>query len=130
MAIDVVQWSTGPAVGTAAIATATGYTPKEIFGEVLAVHVDYVHAPPAGTCDFTLTDESDPAAEAIVSLLNQATDLKVYPRRLLETNDGTDLTYDGTRKVYGEYVVAGRLKAVIDQADALDSCLVTVWFRS
>jgi hypothetical protein len=126
--IDRVQWSTGAAAGSAGSATATGYSPH-VTGEVLAVYVDYVGSPPAGTTDFTLSDESDPAAENIVTLTDAATDIKLYPRRLLETNDGTDLTYDGTRKVYGCYAVHGRLKATIAQANASDSITVTVWIR-
>ena len=126
--IDRVQWSTGATTGGAGAGTATGYSPH-VEGRVLAVHVDYVGSPPAGTTDFTLSDESDPASESIVSLTDQATDIKVYPRRLLETNDGTDVTYDGTRKVYGHYVVHGRLEAVIAQANNDDSVTVTVWIE-
>lgn len=126
--IDRVQFSTGAAVGANGAATKTGYS-GALQGKIIAVHVDYQDSPPAGTTDFTLADESDPAAETIVTLANQATDLKIYPRRLLETNDGTDLTYDGTRKVYGKYPVYGRLKATIAQANAADYCLVTVWLE-
>ena len=125
--IDRVQWSTGKTTGGAGVATATGYSPH-VKGELLAVHVGYVGSPPA-TTDVTLSDEGDPAAEAIVSLANANADVKLYPRRLLETNDGTDLTYDGTRKVYGPHVVHGRLKAVIAQADDDDSATITAWVR-
>jgi len=130
MAIDRVKWSTGAAVGEVGAATATGYS-SFVHGEILAVHVNYQDSPPAGTTDVTLSDESDPAAESIISLTDQATDIKVYPRRVLEQNDGTDLLYaSGGEKVYGPYVVHGRLKAVIAQANANDYVDVTVWFRS
>jgi hypothetical protein len=124
--IDRVQFSTGAAVGSAGAATATGYSPH-VKGRVLAVHVAYVDSPPAATTDFTLSDEGDPSSEAIVSLVDAATDVKLYPRRLLETNDGTDLTYDGTRPVSEPYVVYGRLEAGIAQANEGDSVTVTVW---
>jgi len=124
--IDRVQFSTGAAVGSAGAATSTGCCPH-VAGRVLAVHVAYVGSPPAGTTDVTLEDEADPAVEKIVNLENAATDVKIYPRRVLETNDGTDLTYDGTRKVYGCYVVHGRLKATIAGANSGDSATVTVW---
>lgn len=127
--IDSVKWSTGAAVGGDAVATATGYSPA-IHGEVLAVYVAYQDSPPAGTTDFTLSDESDPASEAIISLTNAATNIKIYPRRVLETNDGTDLLYAAAgENVYGCYAVHGRLEATIAQADAGDSCDVTVWWR-
>jgi hypothetical protein len=127
--IDRIQWSTGAAAGTAGSATATGYSPH-VAGEVLAVNVDYQDSPPAGTTDFTLTDENDPAAESIVSLANSATDRKLYPRRKLQDNVFADVTYDGTNEIYEPYVVHGRLKAVIAQANANDYCIVTVWIRS
>ena len=126
--IDRIQWTTGPATGSAGTATATGHSPH-VSGRVLAVHVAYVDSPPA-TTDFTLSDENDPASESIVTLANANTDAKLYPRRLVETNDGTDLTYDGTRKVYGHYTVHGRLKATIAQADADDSVTVTAWIET
>ena len=125
--IDRIQFSTGPAAGTAGTATATGYSPP-VAGRVLAVHVDYQDAPP-NTTDFTLSDEADPASESIVTLADQAADQKLYPRRLLETNDGTDLTYDGTHKIYEPYVVHGRLEATIAQANAGDSVTVTLWLE-
>lgn len=124
--IEMIRWSTGDTTGGAGASTATGYSPA-VAGKILAVHVDYVGSPPGATTDFTLSDENDPAAENIVTLTDQATDIKLYPRRLLEANDGTDLTYDGTRKIYGEYVVCGRLKATIAQANDSDSATVTVW---
>lgn len=125
---DVVSFSTGAAAGGDGAATATGYS-RGIRGEIVAVYVNYQDSPPAATTDFTLADESDPAAELIINLANGATDQKIYPRRVLETNDGTDLTYDGSNKVYGHYVVNGRLKATIAQANANDYVDVTVWFR-
>ena len=125
--LDRVVVDTGPAVGAAGSATATGYGPW-VAGKVLAVYVTYGDSPPA-TTDFTLSDEADPAGEAIVSLTNTNTSQKLYPRRLLETNDGTDITYNGTQKVYAEYVVAGRLKAVIAQANAADYVRAVVWME-
>lgn len=126
--IDTIQFSTGTTTGGAGASTATGYSPP-IQGEVVAVHVNYVGSPPAGTTDFTLSDENDPAAESIVTLANQAGDIKLYPRRLIETNAGADITYDGTYIVYDRYVVHGRLKAVIAQANDGDSAIITVWYK-
>ena len=127
--IERLQFSTGAAVGANGSATATGHS-TPVAGQVLAVHVTYVDSPPAGTTDFTLSDEADPASESIITLTNAATDVRIFPRRLLETNDGTDLTYDGTRKVYGRYPVYGRLEATIAGANAADSVTVTVWLET
>jgi hypothetical protein len=125
--IDRIQFTTGAAVGSDAVATATGYS-SHVAGKVLAVHVDYVHSPP-GTTDFTLSDEGDPASEATVSLTDQATDIKIYPRRVTEQNDGTDILYVAGKEVYECYVVHGRLEATIAQANAGDSVTVTVWIE-
>ena len=126
--IEAIKFTTGAASGAAGSATATGYS-AFVAGKVLAVHVNYQDSPPAGTTDFTLSDESDPASENIVTLANAATDIKIYPRRVTELNDGTDITYDGTNEVYDYYVVHGRLKATIAQANAGDYCDVTVWIE-
>jgi hypothetical protein len=127
--IDRVQWSTGDASGSAGSATATGYSPH-VAGEVLAVHVAYVDSPPSGTTDVTISDEADPASEAIVSLVDAATDIKLYPRRVTEKNDGTDILYTTGEEVYEPYVVHGRLEAVIAGANSGDSATITAWIRS
>ena len=124
--IDRAQFTTGVAVGSNGVATATGHSPQ-VTGLVLAVYVDYQDSPPAGTTDFTLSDEADPASESIVSLTNTATDQKLYPRRITETNDGTDILYETGEEVHEPYVVHGRLEATIAQANAGDSVTVTVW---
>lgn len=125
--IEAIKLTTGVAAGASGSATASGYSPV-IAGKIHAVYVAYVDSPP-NTTDFTLVGESDPGSESIITLSNAATDIKIYPRRLVETNDGTDITYDATHKVYDYYVVNGRLKATIDQANAGDSCNVTVWIE-
>lgn len=126
--IEAIKFTTGAASGSAGSATATGYS-HAVAGKILAVHVDYQDSPPAGTTDFTLSGESDPASESIITLTDAATDIKIYPRRVVETNDGTDITYDDTHKVYDYYVVDGRLEATIAQANAGDYCDVTVWIE-
>ena len=127
--IDRVQFSTGAASGGAGVATATGHSVR-VAGWVLAVHLDYQDSPPAGTTDFTLSDETDPISEAIVSLANAATDLKLYPRRKVQDSGNNDVTFDGTNEIYEPYVVCGRLEATIAQANNGDSVTVTVWIES
>ena len=126
--IDRVFFSTGAAVGNNGVATATGHS-VHVTGKVLAVYVAYLDSPPSGTTDFTLSDEADPASESIVSLANGATDQKIYPRRVTEKNDGTDILYESGEEVHEPYVIHGRLEATIAQANADDYCDVTVWIE-
>jgi len=120
--IKVHSFRTSAAVGADGSASGIGRGPSTIAGEVLAIHVAYLDSPPA-TTDLTIYDDGDPAAEAILTLVDANTDIKVYPRRVLEQNDGTDLTF------YGPYVVAGRLKAAMSGANADDMVEITVWYR-
>jgi hypothetical protein len=124
--IDRVQWSTGACVGNDDAATATGYSPP-VRGKVLAVYVDYTTA--AANPDYTLVDEDDPASENIANLANQKTDIKIYPRRVTEKNDGTDILYAAGEEVFEPYVVHGRLAATLAQADADDTAVTTVWIE-
>lgn len=126
--IDRVFLTTGPAVGSDGVATATGYS-VPVQGEVLAVYVKFQDSPPAATTDFTLSDEEDPASESIISLTNTATNIKIYPRRVTEQNDGTDILYVTGEEVFEPYIVHGRLEATIAQANAADYVDVTVWIR-
>lgn len=127
--LDRIQFSTGLATGGAGVATATGHSPH-VHGEVLAVYVDYQDSPPSGTTDFTLSGEADPASESIISLTDQSTDIKIYPRRVTEKSDGTDILYTSGEEVHEPYVVHGRLEATIAQANNDDYVVVTVWIRS
>jgi hypothetical protein len=126
--ISMVVFSTGAATGGAGLATATGYS-VPVIGKIMAVYVNYQDSPPAATTDFTLSDESDPASESIISLANQATDIKIYPRRVTEQNDGTDILYVAGEEVFEPYVVHGRLEATIAQANNDDYVDVTVWYE-
>jgi len=123
ISVTAAGTSAGSASGSA---SGSAYSPP-VAGEILKVHVDYTGD--TNTMDVTLQDVQDPASENIVNLADQDTDIALYPRRVLETNDGTDLTYDGTRKVYAPYVVHGRLKLSVAQADAGDIVVATVWLR-
>lgn len=122
-----IDFSTGAASGGAGAATATGYS-RVIAGEVMAVAVVYQDSPPA-TTDFTLSDESDPLSESIVTLSNANTDLHMTPRRQVQDNANSGLTFDGSNVQGAAYVVAGRLEATIAQANDGDSVDVTVWYR-
>ena len=127
--IDRIQFTTGAATGVDGSATATGYSPH-VQGKVLAVYVDFQDSPPAGTTDFTLSDENDPASESIIALTNTATDIKIYPRRITEKNEGTDILYETGEEVHEPYIVHGRLEATIAQANADDYCIITAWIES
>lgn len=121
--ISRIDFTTGACAGGAGVSTATGYSGYTV-GEILAVHVNYQGSPPAATTDFTLSHEGDPSGELIVNLVDQATDIKLYPRRLAEANDGTDAT-----DAFVPYIVDGRLIATIAQANDADYCDITVWIR-
>lgn len=129
MGIERIEWSTGLTTGGAGVSTATGHS-VHVQGKVLAVNVAFVGSPPAATTDFTLSDEADPSSESIIALTDTATDVKIYPRRVTEKNDGTDILYTTGEEVFEPYVVHGRLEATIAQANDADSVTVTVWVEN
>ena len=125
--IDRIVVVSGTCTGADGNAAATAYSPH-VAGKVLAVHVGYV-GDDAATTDVTLSDEADPAAENIVSLTDNATDTKIYPRRVTEKNDGTDILYTTGEEVFEPYVVHGRLKLTVAQANTGDVITATVWLE-
>jgi len=125
--IDLVKFTTQAATGGDGAAVATGFSPS-VFGRVLSVNVQYHNSPPS-TADVNLYDEGDPAAETILSKLNNNVDFRCYPRRGVQNNAGTDLTYDGTRKINEHYVVHGRLKGVLSQANDGNAATFLVWME-
>ena len=124
--IDRVQWS-GTCTGADASGAVTAYSPH-VAGKILAVAIGYVGDDP-NTTDVLLADENDPLAESIVTLANAATDVKLYPRRAIVTNANAAITYDNTRPVYDYYVVFGRLKLTVAQANTDDVITCTVWIE-
>jgi len=126
--IDRIVISSGACVGADGSATATTYSPH-VSGKILAVAIVYTGDDP-GSTDVILSDEADPLAESIVTLANAATDIKIYPRRVTEKNDGTDILYTTGEEVFEPYVVHGRLKLFVDDANTGDVITATVWIES
>lgn len=97
--------------------TATTATP--INGEIMAVEIDY---PSHDVTISIATLEAVP--QTFLNMSATHTDQVVYPNVIQDTNDGTDLTYDGTRKVYNHYVVFGHAKLTC--ASGTEADVVTV----
>ena len=116
------------ATGSAGSAAGYSYAPH-CYGRVLKVAISYTGSPP-GTTDVILEDENDPGEEKIVNLVNNTTTRIIYPRRPVQDNANTDLTYDGTRKVSEPYVVHGRLKLSIDEANANSVVTAIIWLET
>lgn len=123
--IDLVKFATEPATGGTGTASAAGYSPP-VEGKILSVNVAYHENMPA-SADVALYEEEDPTQEMIIQRLNNNINFRCYPRRPVQTNSNTDITYDGTRKVYDVYVVHGRLKGTLTQANDGSIAIFTVW---
>ncbi|MGB9673648.1 MAG: hypothetical protein ACPL3P_05880 [Anaerolineales bacterium] len=119
--MDVIKFSTEAASGSVGNASAHGYSPM-MSGLVYKVVIDFANPAPS-TCDVTLTDVNDPAAEAIVQLTDVNTQRVLYPRRAMTTNSGTNATYNGSQFVPTPYTVHGYLRLNLEQADP--GCVVT-----
>lgn len=100
--------------GAAGSATGSGSTDIMVQGPVMAVYVDYT-AGMSPTTDITLAAKSTPT-ENILSLSNQMTDVWVYPRRAVQDNTGTDVTFDGVNEIYEPYWVADYLTLSVAQS--------------
>lgn len=114
----VAQGAPGAAGGSALSTPVSGIVHK--------VRLEYGGSPPA-TTDVTLQDENDTAAENIVNRTNSASNTTIYPRRQVQSAAGANLTYDGVRGVYENYLVCGRLKLTIAQANEGSSVTAVVY---
>ena len=120
--IDIIKFTSDPAVGADGSATVTAYS-MHVQGKVHAIAVEYTGDDPA-TSDVVISCDTDPVADPITTLTDNATNNKVYPRRLLDDNAGSALT-----TVYDYYVVNGRIKAILSQGNTNDTITVTVWLE-
>lgn len=103
----------------AADGTASAYS-TPIRGKILAVGVDY----PAHTCTVDLDSDGEASAQKILDLSAASTDKTYYPRKAVEDNTGTAVTYDGTNEIYEPYVVYGRVKLSVASGTAGESVSV------
>lgn len=109
--------------GAAGSATGSVTSVDPIMGRILRVDLNYHAAAPA-TTDVTLAMANEQVADNIVSVSNNATDKAIYPRKEVQDNADTDVTYDGTRKIYEPFVCADEVTVSVAQSDALTDCLV------
>jgi len=95
------------------------YGEKSIFGRLIAVLYDRGDMD-TGT-DLTLTWDSYPVTETILTITNAGTADKIwYPRRLLQGETGSDLT--GTSGGDREpFIIMGRPKLTVDEGGASKS---------
>ncbi len=105
--MDVIQFSTDPASGASGSASAFGFSPM-MSGLVYKVILRYQGVPPAST-NVKLSDVNDPANESIINVSGNS-DVVLYPRRAMTSNNGTTLTFNGTQFVPTPFPLHGNLK--------------------
>jgi hypothetical protein len=105
----------------AADGTASAYT-SPVRGRILAVGIDY----PANTCTVDLDSDGEAAAQKIIDLSAANTDVVRYPRKAVEDNTGTAVTYDGTNEIYEPFVVFGRVKLSVASGTEDETVSVTL----
>lgn len=105
----------------AADGTATAYS-DAVRGKILAVHINY----PAHTCTVDLDEQDTSANQKILDLAAANTDTTKYPRKAVEDNTGTAVTYDGTNEIYEPFAVFGRIKLSIASGTATEEVTVDI----
>lgn len=118
--------NSGSAVGADGLATVSTTTTQAVIGRVLAIYLRY-NGIPSGTTDITVATAGIdiPGVITLLSLADATIDGWFYPRHIIETNDGTDITYNGTHKVYEPYISNDKITVTIAQANAANS--VDAW---
>ena len=116
----------GAAVGNNGAATANADS-GVVSGRIVAVGLEYLDSPPAGTTDVVVaTKGSRGPAQTILSIANAATNGWFYPRVGTVSTSGAALLYAAGGTAVGEpLAVADALNVKIEQADAGDG--VNVW---
>jgi len=109
---------------TPAIAGGTATVTSEVIhGEIVSVEINY----PANTCTVDL-NTLQLVGQEILNLAAANTDRVVYPRVQLQDTTGANLDLSdlegGDTKVYGNFVVHGRLK--LDLAAGTNGDVVTI----
>lgn len=97
-----------PTVGSAGSATGSADSPP-LFGALEAVEIDYLNSVPATTTvDIDILNAANATGAKVLDKAASATDVTHYPRTYAQDNTGSDLTFDGTRKVPTRFQFGGR----------------------
>lgn len=119
--VETVSVTTTGANGSA---TGAANTTNPIFGKVLKIRLNY-HASAPATTDVTISEWAEGVSwETIHTETDSATDVTRYPRRAVENNAETTVTYDGTRPIYEPYVVCGYVRVAVAGSNALTGAVV------
>lgn len=121
IAVGRAQVSVNVASGAEGEATGSATSDEMVRGAVMALYVDYGEGITT-TTDLTLAPAGSPS-ENLLSLSNQATDKWVYPRRAVQDNEGSDVTYDGANEIYEPYWVDDYLKVTVAQTEPATPCV-------
>jgi hypothetical protein len=117
----------GAAVGGNGVATANA-DGGVVSGRIVAVGVEYLDSPPAGTTDVVVATKGGGSgpAQTILSIANAATSGWFYPRVGTVSTSGAAMLYAAGGAAVGEpLAVADIVNVKIDQANAGDG--VNVW---
>ncbi|MCS7248876.1 MAG: hypothetical protein NZ840_11650 [Anaerolineales bacterium] len=95
-------------------------------GLIHKVRLVYANNPGAQS-DVTLRAVDDPAGEWIVSRQNIASNVTLYPRRVVHDALGNPLTLDGVRPLCEPYAVHGQLRLSLQDANPGGQCTAWVW---
>ena len=114
--------SSGAAVGSAGSATANQTSSIIVKGKVLAIYLEYLGSPPAGTTDATVATAGVSAlpAATLLTITNSATNAVFYPRVAVHDTAGAGVTYDGTNEIYEPQYIHDKVKVTIAGANADD----------
>ena len=125
MAIDILgPFETAVAAGGAGVATGQIITKISAIGLLLALYIEFVDTPPAGTDILIQTEGLDPVAPAqtLLSLTDVNTDGWYYPRLNPHNNAGVEQT-----SVWDYFPIRDQIKAVISQAN--DGDQLRIWLQ-
>jgi hypothetical protein len=125
--IDMVKFTVGPAEGLAGAASATAYS-QPVSGRVVKTRVE-VQGGHANT-QVRLLDENAPVDELVLILSPAGADSgAVYPRRSVSDHSGAEVYYSSDYPIYDQFVVHGRIKALLTLTNPGAAALVTVWLE-
>lgn len=121
MAIFREKVACTPTTGGAGASTATAYTSQIVNGRIVAVYLEYLDSPPAGTTDVTITEQHNSPALPVLAVANAATDGWFHPMWQADNEAGAAITNQGKPIEVCDY-----LKVVIAQANDGDGVNATI----
>ena len=131
--IESIRVATGLTTGGAGSSTANNTSTHPVTGKILAVILEYLGSPPAGSTDVVIaTSGQNHPAITLLTITDAATDNMFLVRHKVVDEAGANISYEtsNAKDIHDSPVVADYIKVTISQANDADEVVAVILYEA